>query len=173
MNDLETATAQGEMIRARAGRYLTFFIEDEEYGFEIHRVREILGSVAVTAVPSAPPSVRGVLNRRGTVIPVIDLRRRFGFEEMADTENTCIIIVVTEDDPAGIVVDRVSEVIEIEGDDLAAPSALIRSGSDGYLMGFAKNEGGIKILLDVDEVLRNLSLSNRVEEAHSEVLVTA
>ena len=172
MNDLDTATAQGE-IRAKAGRYLTFFIEDEEYGFEIHRVREILGSASVTPVPSAPPSVRGVLNRRGAVIPVIDLRRRFGFEEVADTDSTCIIIVVTEDDPAGIVVDRVSEVIEIEGDDLAAPSALIKSVDEGYLLGFAKIENGIKILLDVDEVLRDLYRSNLVEETHSEMSATA
>jgi purine-binding chemotaxis protein CheW len=115
-----TRTAESG-LEALAGKYLTFRLAAEEYGLEILKVQEIIGIMKVTRVPRAPAFVRGVINLRGKVIPVVDLRLKFSLEGQADTEKTCVIVVqVAHGEGArvimGIIVDEVSEVLNITGD---------------------------------------------------------
>jgi purine-binding chemotaxis protein CheW len=141
----------------REGKYLTFSLAGEEYGIGILKIREIIGMMPVTSVPEIPAYVRGVINLRGKVIPVIDLRLRFGMAEIDTTERTCIIVVEIRG-PAGViavglVVDAVSEVLNIKGDDIEnTPSFGTRLSTD-YILGMAKMGKGVKLLLDIDRVL--------------------
>jgi purine-binding chemotaxis protein CheW len=141
----------------REGKYLTFSLAGEEYGIGILKIREIIGMMPVTSVPETPAFVRGVINLRGKVIPVIDLRLRFGMAEIDTTERTCIIVVEIRG-PAGViavglVVDAVSEVLNIKGDDIEnTPSFGTRLSTD-YILGMAKMGKGVKLLLDIDRVL--------------------
>ena len=142
----------------RAGKYLTLQIAAEEYGIEILHVQEIIGIMPVTHVPRTPDYVRGVINLRGRVIPVVDLRLKFGMESIEDSEKTCIIVVEIQA-PAGkvtmgFVVDEVLEVTAIAEQDIEdAPS--FGTGLDtGYILGMAKIAGSVKILLDIGRVLK-------------------
>ena len=151
MNDAVTRAAD------REGKYLTFSLADEEYGIGILKIREIIGMMPITTVPETPAFVKGVINLRGKVIPVVDLRRRFGMPTMDYTERTCIIVVETRgpNGPVlmGIVVDTVSEVMSVETSAVeAAPDLGLRLDAD-YIMGLAKQKSGVKILLDIDRVL--------------------
>lgn len=152
----------------RGGKYLTFFLGDEEYGVAILKVQEIIGMQPITRVPRTPAFICGVINLRGKVIPIMDLREKFGmaaFDASAADEAgaaaaaaRCIIVVqlVTPQGPVvpmGLVVDRVSEVSSIaEGDVEDAPSfgAGVRTE---YLLGLGKAQGRVKLLLDIDRVL--------------------
>ncbi|MFH0997109.1 MAG: chemotaxis protein CheW [Pseudomonadota bacterium] len=141
----------------KEGKYLTFTLAGEEYGIGILKIREIIGMMPITSVPQAPDFVKGVINLRGKVIPVIDLRLRFGMSAMDYTERTCIIVVQIDMSGAplniGIVVDSVSEVLNIGGGDIEnAPTFGTQLNTD-YILGMAKIEGGVKILLDIDKVL--------------------
>jgi purine-binding chemotaxis protein CheW len=147
----------------REGKYLTFSLAGEEDGIGILKVREIIGMMTVTPVPQTPEFVKGVINLRGKVIPVIDLRLRFGLEAAAYTERTCIIVVEIHGEagavPMGIVVDAVSEVLNIRGADVEnTPSFGVKLNTD-FLLGLAKTEGGVKILLDIDKVLDSFHMS--------------
>ena len=154
------STAMTELARteaAREGKYLTFSLAGEEYGIGILKVREIIGMMSITPVPQTPEFVKGVINLRGKVIPVIDLRLRFGLDATAYTERTCIIVVEIHGEsgsiPMGIVVDAVSEVLNIRSADIEnTPSFGVKLNTD-FILGMAKTEGGVKILLDIDKVL--------------------
>ena len=214
----ETADQPARAMADREAKYLTFGLADEEYGISILKVREIIGMMSVTSVPQAPEYVKGVINLRGRVIPVVDLRLRFGMESVEYTERTCIIVVEAQASsmakcwelkkcgkeacPAygnrdlrcwmisgtfcrdeiqgtfhekkeacqkcdfyrkahsrkailtmGIVVDSVSEVLSIKGEDIEeTPTFGVKLNTD-YILGMAKMEGGVKILLDIDRVL--------------------
>jgi len=142
---------------AREGKYLTFSLAGEEYGTGILKVKEIIGMMPVTHVPRTPEFVKGVVNLRGKVIPVVDLRLRFALEAAAYTERTCIIVVEVAGANGsvmmGIVVDAVSEVLNIRGADIEnTPAFGVRLNTD-FILGMAKAAGGIKILLDIDKVL--------------------
>ena len=144
-------------IPAREGKYLTFSLAGEEYGIGILKVKEIIGMMPVTHVPRTPEFVKGVVNLRGKVIPVVDLRLRFALEAAAYTERTCIIVVEVAGANGsvmmGIVVDAVSEVLNIRGADIEnTPAFGVRLNTD-FILGMAKAAGGIKILLDIDKVL--------------------
>ena len=141
----------------REGKYLTFFLADEEYGIGILKVKEIIGMMTITPVPQTPAFVKGVINLRGKVIPVIDLRLKFGMEEIEYNERTSIIVVEVRGGSGtvqiGIVVDSVSEVVNIKGEDIEnTPTFGSRLDTD-YILGMAKMGGGVKILLDIDRVL--------------------
>ena len=141
----------------REGKYLTFSLAGEEHGIGILKVREIIGMMPVTPVPQTPDFVKGVVNLRGKVIPVIDLRLRFGLEATVYTERTCIIVVEIHGEsgsiPMGIVVDAVSEVLNIRSADIEnTPSFGVKLNTD-FILGMAKTDGGVKILLDIDRVL--------------------
>jgi len=140
-----------------AGKYLTFKLVDEEYGLEILKVREIIGMMTITSLPRTPSFVRGVINLRGKVIPVIDLRTKFGLNTTADTAETCIIVVdVTSSSGViqiGILVDTVSEVLDIHGADIEEPPKFGTSVDTAFILGMAKSKGAVKILLNIERVL--------------------
>jgi len=141
----------------REGKYLTFTLAGEEYGIGILKIREIIGMMPITSVPQAPDFVKGVINLRGKVISVIDLRLRFGMPAMDYTERTCIIVVQIDLQATtlniGIVVDSVSEVLNISGCNIEDAPTFGTQLNTNYILGMAKIEGGVKILLDIDKVL--------------------
>jgi purine-binding chemotaxis protein CheW len=141
----------------RGGKYLTFHVAKEEFGIQVMKVREIMGLQEITAVPHTPHHVKGVINLRGKVIPVVDLRLKFGLAETEYTHRTCIIVteIVGEDSQMliGAVVDSVSEVLtlsEAEIEDTPDFGGEVRTTG---LLGMAKNKGKVKILLDIDAVM--------------------
>ena len=143
----------------KEGKYLTFTLANEEYGIGILKIREIIGMMPITSVPRTPEFVKGVINLRGKVIPVMDLRLRFGMEEMEYTERTCIIVVEIESQSEtvqiGAVVDSVSEVLNVGGDDIEQTPSFGTKLDTEYILGMAKMDGGVKILLDIDKVLND------------------
>ena len=167
---MSDATTQVEQIdRAqldKEGKYLTFALASEEYGLEILKVREIIGYMAITAVPQTPEHVKGVINLRGQVIPVVDLRAKFGMETTETTEETCIIVVeITQGAKkfnTGIVVDRVQEVLDIPGENIEESPQFGSSVNTDFILGMGKVGDAVKILLDIDKVLagENLTLKS-------------
>ena len=141
----------------RAGKYLTFMIGKEEFGVGVLKVREIMGIQDITAVPQTPPYLKGVINLRGKVIPVIDLRLKFGLPSIDYTQRTCIIVVQVISGstllPMGIVVDEVSEVITMAPADIEDTPDFGANLATNYILGMAKIKGKVKILLDINEVL--------------------
>ncbi len=157
MNMAAAIDLREEKSNSKEGKYLTFNLADEEYGIGILKVKEIIGMIAITSVPQTPDHVKGVINLRGKVIPVIDLRLKFGLPAMEYTERTCIIVIeITKDGGhilLGILVDSVSEVLNIKGADIEdTPNFGTRLNTD-YILGMAKAGGKIKILLDIDKVM--------------------
>ena len=150
-------TREQTAMLEKEGKYLTFALANEEYGLEILKVREIIGYIDVTAVPQTPAHVKGVINLRGQVIPVVDLRAKFGMETTEVTEETCIIVV--EITPSGrkfntgIVVDRVQEVLDIAGEDIEEAPQFGSSVDTDFILGMGKIGEKVKILLDIDKVL--------------------
>lgn len=147
--------------QGKGGKYLTFKLGREEYGLSLLRVREIIALMDITAVPLAPPYVRGVMNLRGRVIPVVDLRKKFEMDPTDDHDRKCIIVVdVMRGDTSiqmSVLVDAVSEVLHISSEEIEdAPP--FKSGVDTtFIHGIAKAKSGVKILLDVDIILSNLA----------------
>lgn len=147
--------------RSAANKYLTVLLGREHYGMPILRVQEIIGIQEVTPVPRMPPEVRGVINLRGRVIPVIEMRRRFGMPTVPDTKRTCIVVLTAKQaagsDGAptvvGMVVDQVSEVLDIPADQVEPPPPLGASIDIACISGVAKVAKGVVMLLDVDLVL--------------------
>ncbi len=152
-----TATPARSSQAASIAKYLSFALGKEEFGLEILKVREIVGVMDIVAVPCTPPYVLGVVNLRGQVIPVIDLRAKFDMEPAARTEQTCIIFVeISHNDrklAAGIVVDRVSEVLAIRHDQIEEPPSFALTAEQQFILGMAKVGQSVKILLDIDRVL--------------------
>lgn len=142
-----------DRARPRAGKYLTFFLANEEYGLQILAVHEIIGMMPVTRVPRTPNFIRGVINLRGKVIPIIDLRSRFGMDPIEQTDNSCMIVVKLRTVQVGLVVDKVSEVVDIADSDIEDIPAFGSDLDTDYLLGIAKSNGRVKLLLDIDQVL--------------------
>jgi purine-binding chemotaxis protein CheW len=147
----------------REGKYLTFTLAGEDYGIGILKIKEIIGMMPITSVPQTPSFVKGEVNLRGKVIPVMDLRLKFGLPAIDYTERTCIIVVEISGQSGaikiGIVVDAVSEVLNIKGEDVEnTPSFGTRVNTD-YILGMAKIGGSVKILLDIDKVLSSQDLA--------------
>ncbi len=153
----ETMDQAVKAMVEKEGKYLTFVLNDEEYGIGILKIKEIIGMMPITSIPQTPEFVKGVINLRGKVIPVVDLRLRFGMEAIDYNERTCIIVVEIEGQTGtvmiGIVVDAVSEVLNIKGEDIEETPAFGAKLNTDYILGMAKMEGGVKILLDIDQVL--------------------
>ncbi len=142
---------------AQAGKYLTFQLGPETFGLEILKVQEINGLMNVTHVPRTPRFVRGVINLRGKVIPVVELRVKFGMEECPDTEHTCIIVVQVSHAGSrvtmGIIVDEVSEVLEIKSEQLEPAPSFGDQVDTEFILGVGKVGQKVIMLLDVDRVL--------------------
>jgi len=152
-----------------AGKYLTFKLVDEEYGLEILKVREIIGLLPITSLPRTPAFVRGVINLRGKVIPVIDLRKKFELDVTDDTDQTCIIVVDVQGETGsiqvGILVDSVSEVLDIKGEDIEESPQFGTNVDTAFILGMAKAKGSVKILLNIEKVLSPAELERVAEMA--------
>ncbi len=160
---VETMDQLAKDMSDREGKYLTFTLANEEYGIGILKIREIIGMMPITTVPRTPEFVKGVINLRGKVIPVIDLRLRFGMGAIDYNDRTCIIVVEIEGGQdtiqIGTVVDSVSEVLNIKGEDIEDTPTFGTKLDTDYILGMAKMEGGVKILLDIDRVLSSEEIS--------------
>ena len=138
---------------ARPGQFLTFALNEESYGLEILKVREIIGLMEITAVPEVPHYMKGVVNLRGKVIPVVDLRLKFGMPEADYDEETCIIVVNVNETLVGIIVDTVSEVVNLDEAQIEETPEFGGGHGGEFILGMAKVEESVKILLDIDKVL--------------------
>ena len=151
--------AQGvNQVRAlKGGKFLTFLMANEKYGLEILKVREIIGMLDVTSVPTTPAFIRGVINLRGKVIPVIDLRLKFGIKAKEDTERTCIIVVdlaqAAQDMTMGIIVDEVSDVLNIDQGQIEPPPVFGANIRTDFILGMGKVDRKVMTMLDIDRVL--------------------
>ena len=141
-----------------AGKYLTFALNKESYAIDVLQVREIIRLTPITAVPQMPPFVRGVINLRGKIIPVIDLRLRFGCVEVQNTDQTCIIVVQAKLSEArttqtGLIVDGVEEVINLAAGDIEEPPDFGNERASDYILGMAKVKGVVKTLVKIDSLI--------------------
>jgi purine-binding chemotaxis protein CheW len=141
-----------------AGKYLTFALGGEFYGISVLKVREIIKLVAITVVPRMPNDIKGVINLRGKIIPVVDLRTKFGLALTNDTEQTCIVVVqVGSAGPSklqlGLIVDAVEEVANFAAGDIEETPDFGTSVDTAYILGMAKVKGKVKTLLDIDRLL--------------------
>ena len=160
---IDKPAAGAAAAEGRAGKYLTFILGREEFAIRVLKVREIMGIQDITAVPQTPAYVKGVINLRGKVIPVVDLRLKFCLPEIEYTKRTCIIVVQVQSGgvslQTGIVVDEVSEVLNLAAADIEdTPDFGDGAGGVSYLLGMAKVKGKVKILLDIDQVLSGQEL---------------
>lgn len=142
---------------SRAGKYLTFHLGKEEFGIQVRHVREIMGVQDITAVPGTPPHLKGVINLRGKIIPVVDLRLKFQFPEAPFTETTCIVVVQVEQEGEqtmiGLIVDGVSEVLNLGAVDIEDAPNFGEGVDMPFVLGIAKCKGSVKILLKIEDVL--------------------
>jgi chemotaxis signal transduction protein len=152
------ALAVSETTRSREGKYLIFNLGDERYGIGILDVREIIGMMSITKMPQMPDAFKGVINLRGKVIPVLDMRVKFGMEEVEYTPRTCIIITevsgLSGSTLVGGIVDSVSEVFQIKEADVEDSPNFGGNFSDDFILGMAKTEKGVIILLEIDRILQ-------------------
>jgi len=148
------------------GKYLTFELDRQEYGLEILKVKEIIGMMGITAIPQTPDYVKGVINLRGRVIPVIELRARFGMSEKEYDDRTCIIVVEIESGDIriqmGIIVDSVSEVLNVSRDDLELTPKFGVTINTDFILGMAKSKATVRTLLNIDNVLTSNELKTIV-----------
>ena len=150
-------------LDVRSGKYLTFALSNEEFGIRVLKVREIMGLQEITAVPQTPAHVKGVINLRGRVVPVIDLRLKFGLPTAEYSQRTCIIVTQVQGESGplmmGIVVDGVSEVLNLSDQEIEDTPDFGEDIGNRYLLGMAKVKGKVKILLDIDKVLSTQDLN--------------
>lgn len=156
--ELSVAEQIADTKASKEGKYLTFTLSNEEYGLEILKIKEIIGMMDITSVPKTPEFVKGVINLRGKVIPVIDLRLKFGMSAKEYDARTCIIVVEVADTKGralqvGIVVDSVSEVVNLKGEQIEPPPSFGAALDTEYILGMAKVDKSVVILLDIDRVL--------------------
>ena len=164
-----TSTAQTGAAHSVAGKYLTFALDKEEYGLEILNVREIVGMMEITAVPQTPKFVKGVVNLRGKVIPVIDLRLKFAMAEVEHNDETCVIVVSVGQVEMGVIVDRVLEVLDIPAESIEnAPQFGVDVNTD-FILGMGKVGDAVKVLLDIDKVLTAEELTDAVSAVDGHV----
>ncbi|MDJ0855306.1 MAG: chemotaxis protein CheW [Desulfobacterales bacterium] len=157
------------MENSKAGKYLTFKLADEDYGISLLKVREIIGMMPITSVPRTPAFVKGVINLRGKVIPVTDLRLRFDMPAIDYNDRTCIIVVEVAGQEStvqmGIVVDAVTEVLPVQDQEIEPAPEFGASVDTRYILGMANMEGAVKIMLDIDRVLTQAEIDALVEAA--------
>lgn len=157
LREVHPQEASASAAGAEPGKYLTFSLNDEEYGVPVLKVREIIKMLDITNVPQVPQHVKGVINLRGKVIPVIDLRLKFGFPPSDYTERTCVIVIEVASDGGkvmmGLIVDAVSEVMNIAAEEMEPTPEFGHSVDTSYMRGVAKVRGSVKVLLDLERVV--------------------
>lgn len=181
MNDVTLAVEDKRDARQNKGlegKYLTFLLNDEEYGIEVLKIREIIGYLPVTPVPQVPNYIKGVINLRGQVIPVVDLRTRLDMPYVEPNDETCIVVVETKT-PAGkvvntgLIVDKVREVLDISADQID-DSVNFGAGVDSeFILGIGKVGKSIKILLDIDKVLTSVDVKSVKDKGEEQVNVSS
>jgi purine-binding chemotaxis protein CheW len=159
MTSASTSTVQNSQAQPVMQKFLTFFLASEEYGLEILKVQEIIGLMPITRVPRTPPFVRGVINLRGKVISVVDLRLKFGMPEKEATSETCIIVVQSAGMEMGVMVDKVSEVLAIAAGEIEDAPSFGTAVNTDYILGIGKSQGKVKLLLDIERVLSTNELA--------------
>jgi purine-binding chemotaxis protein CheW len=167
-----TAVAEKNDVGAKlAGKYLTFKLADEEYGLEILKVQEIIQMQAVTKVPRTPEYMRGVINLRGKVIPVVDLRKKFNMDHTQDTDKTCIIVVQVVHTGSkvvmGTIIDEVKEVLDIKSENIEETPSFGSSINTDFILGIGKVGTTVKMLLDIDKVLSMGEITTMTKVAQS------
>ncbi len=153
MPDVDLLDDEDEDEDTQQNKFLTFFINQEEYGIDIRYVTEIIGIQKITEVPDMPVYIKGVINLRGKVIPVMNVRLRFGLEEREYDDRTCIVVINVDEEAVGLIVDRVSEVLDIPAGEIEPPPQLHGGRRGRLLLGMGKVENGVKILLDAQKLL--------------------
>jgi purine-binding chemotaxis protein CheW len=150
-------TSSSASASRRGGKYLIFSLAEEEFGVKVLKIKEIMGMQEITAVPNTAPYVKGVINLRGQVIPVVDLRMKFSLPICDYTHRTCIIVVTTHgrtgDRLVGAIADGVAEVVTLTDEEIEDTPDFGSGNTAPYLLGMAKVKGTVKILLDIDQVL--------------------
>ena len=168
----QTVETIGETSRKLAAKYLTFVLGQESYGIAVLTIREIIRMTDITSVPQMPDYVKGVINLRGKVIPILDLRLKFRLARVEMTERTCIIVVQVNTTAGarmlmGLIVDAVEEVLNIAAGDIEeAPDFGTKLETD-YILGMAKIKGKVKTLLDIDRVVSAEALILPGSAAHA------
>lgn len=142
-------------------KYLTFKLSDEEYGIEIHYVKEVVGLQRITAIPDMPEYIKGVINMRGQVIPIMDIRARFNMPAAGYNDRTCVVVIHIEGTSLGLIVDEVRDVLDIPAEQIVNTSELQQSEKNRFLQGLGKVDDRLKILLNVHSLLND----DAVEEA--------
>jgi purine-binding chemotaxis protein CheW len=159
-NGRPTHKNQSEGVDSRAGKYLTFFLDNEEYGVEILKVQEIIGRMPITPVPLTSRYIRGVINLRGKIHPIMDLKVKFGMDQTIITDETCIIVISTASLMMGILVDKVSEVVNVASGDIEDTPSFGADVETEYLLGVGKTGGRIRLLLDIEKVITATDVIN-------------
>ena len=157
-----SSVKEGQSIKVdpRAGKYLTFFLSNEEYGVEILKVQEIIGRMPITPVPLTSKYIRGVINLRGKIHPIMDINVKFGMDQTEITDETCMIVIKTASLMMGILVDKVSEVVTIASGDIEDTPSFGADVNPEYLLGIGKTGGKIRMLLDIDKVINASDIIN-------------
>jgi len=160
------AEAEKKESSTYEGQFLTFTLNNEEYGIEILKVREIIGVMDITTVPQTPEFMKGVINLRGTVIPVVDLRLKFSMPEEEYTQETCVIVVEANNSQVGIIVDSVSEVLNIQNGEIEETPSFGQGIDTDFIMGLGKVKEGIIILLNIEQILSSevMDVVKQIEE---------
>jgi purine-binding chemotaxis protein CheW len=159
---------QEQQEDTQEGKFLTFSLGNEEYGIEIRHVTEIIGIQNITDLPDMPDFVKGVINLRGKVIPVIDVRLRFNMQERAYDERTCIVVVNINDMAVGLIVDSVSEVIDIPAGDIEPPPRVKKGEASRYIKGLGKVNQAVIILLEIERLIQVESIEQIKESAEAQ-----
>jgi purine-binding chemotaxis protein CheW len=161
---------------SQAGKYLIFELGAEEFGVSVMRVKEIMKMQTITAVPKAPHSLRGVINLRGRIVPVISIRRAFGMEDAEYTERTCIVVVQAERgtvaQSVGVIVDGVVEVLLLSAEEIEERPDFGPDATASYVRGIAKSKGKVKILLDIEKVLGDKAAGEKMLQGSDLQLAT-
>jgi purine-binding chemotaxis protein CheW len=158
MEDIINVLEQEE--DTQKGRFLTFALDKESFGIEIRYVTEIIGIQAITSIPELPEYIRGIINLRGKIIPVMDIRLRFRKEALAYNDRTCVIVVDIMGLQIGIVVDSVSEVLTIPDQDIVEPPQVNKSFNNRYINGIGKVGSNVILLLDCEKLLTDDEIDN-------------
>jgi purine-binding chemotaxis protein CheW len=168
MNQIENPvelSATETRNRDRAGKYLTFELNDTEFGIEILKVVEILKMVEITKVPMWPDFACGTINLRGRVIPVVDLRQKFGLPGVEATEKTCTVVVELCDDQIGIVVEAVNEVREINQENIADSPNIGGTVNSDFILGMGKTDTNTILLLNLEKILIGDEMDSLLESS--------
>ena len=160
MNNASAVKENQSIKDSRTGKYLTFFLASEEYGVEILKVQEIIGRMPITPVPLTSRYIRGVINLRGKIHPIMDLNIKFGMDETMITDETCIIVIKTSTLMMGILVDKVSEVVNVASGDIEDTPSFGAEVNTEYLLGVGKAGGRVRLLLDIEKVITATDVIN-------------